>query len=247
MGLIKAGAAAFGSTLADQWKEFIYCDALPNDILMKRGFKKTGKRSSNTKGNDNIISNGSVVAVADGQAMLIVEQGKVVEFCAEPGEYIFDKSAEPSIFTGGFGKGVVESFKIMGRRFTFGGDTGRDERVYYINTKEIIGNKFGTPSPIIFEVVNKRIGMSKTVNVRCNGLYTYIISDPIVFYTRLCGNVENEFTREEIDEQLKTEFIDALQPAFGELTELELRPAQIPAKANVLKDAMNTALEKEWS
>lgn len=246
MGLIKAGIGALGGTLADQWKEFFYCDSLPNDVLMKKGKKRTSSRSSNTKGNDNIITSGSGIAVADGQCMIIVEQGKVVEFCAEPGEFTFDSSTEPSIFAGSFGESVMQTFKTIGKRFTYGGDTAKDQRIYYFNTKEIIDNKFGTANPVMFEVVNKRIGMSRTVQVRCNGVYTYVISDPLLFYSRLCGNVENEFTRDMIDGQLKTEFIDALQPALASLSELELRPAQIPAKANELKQAMNNALKQEW-
>jgi len=246
MGLIKAGIGALGGVLADQWKEFFYCDALDMDTLVVKGQKRTSKRSSNTKGSDNVISNGSGIAVADGQCMIIVEQGKVVEVCAEPGQYTYDTSTEPSIFAGSFGESLKETFKAIGKRFTYGGDTGKDQRVYYFNTKEIMGNKFGTPSPIIFEVMNKRIGMSRTVNVRCNGVYSYTISDPLLFYTKVCGNVEQAFTRDKIDAQLKAEFVDALQPAFGALAELELRPAQIPAKANELKKAMNEALKQDW-
>ena len=246
MGLIKAGIGALGGVLADQWKEFFYCDALDMDTLVVKGQKRTGKRSSNTRGSDNVISNGSGIAVADGQCMIIVEQGKVVEVCAEPGEYTYDTSTEPSIFAGRFGESLKESFRAVGKRFTYGGDTGKDQRVYYFNTKEIMDNKFGTPSPIIFEVMNKRLGMSRTVNVRCNGVYSYTISDPLLFYTRVCGNVEQDYTRDKIDEQLKAEFVSALQPAFGALAELELRPAQIPAKANELKKAMNEALQAEW-
>ena len=246
MGLIKAGLGALGGTLADQWKEYFYCDALSTDVLVKKGQKRVSDRSSNTKGSDNLISNGSVIAVADGQCMIIVEQGKIVEVCAEPGEFVYDTSTEPSIFSGKLGKAIVDTFKTIGKRFTYGGDTGKDQRVYYFNTKEIIGNKFGTPSPIIFEVINKRIGMSRTVNVRCNGMYSYIITNPLLFYTKVCGNVEDEYTRDQIDSQLKTEFVSALQPAFGALAELELRPAQIPAKANELKAAMNEALKLEW-
>lgn len=246
MGLIKAGAGALGGTLADQWKEFFYCDALPNDVLMRKGQKQISGRSSNTKGNDNIISNGSGIAVADGQCMIIVEQGRIVEVCAEPGEFTYNSSTEPSIFSGKFGDSLKDSFKTFGKRFTYGGDTAKDQRVYYFNTKEILDNKFGTANPIMFEVVNKRINMSRTVQVRCNGVYTYVITDPLLFYTRLCGNVADEFTRDQIDSQLKTEFVDALQPAFGALAEQELRPAQIPAKANELKAAMNEALKQEW-
>ena len=246
MGLIKAGIGALGGVLADQWKEFFYCDALDMDTLMIKGSKRGGGRSSNTKGSDNIISNGSGIAVADGQCMIIVEQGKIVEVCAEPGEYTYDTSSEPSIFAGKFGQSLKDSFKAIGKRFTYGGDTGKDQRVYYFNTKEIMGNKFGTPSPIIFEVINKRIGMSRPVNVRCNGVYSYIISDPVLFYTKVCGNVEAEFTRDQIDEQMRAEFISALQPAFGALAELELRPAQLPAKATELKQVMNEALQADW-
>ena len=247
MGLIKAGIGALGGVLADQWKEFFYCDAMDMDTLVVKGRKKTSRRSSNTKGSDNIISNGSGIAVADGQCMLIVEQGKVVEVCAEPGEYTYDTSTEPSLFTGSFGDSLDQTLQAVGKRFTYGGDTGKDQRVYYINTKEIMGNKFGTPSPIIFEVVNKRLGMARTVNVRCNGVYSYTISDPLLFYTRVCGNVEQDYTRDIIDAQMKAEFVDALQPAFGALAELELRPAQLPAKANELKQAMNDALRNDWA
>ena len=247
MGLMKAGMGALSSVLADQWKEFFYCDAMDMDTLVVKGQKRITKRSSNTKGSENIISNGSGIAVADGQCMLIVEQGKIVEVCAEPGEYTFDTSTEPSIFAGDLADSVLETFKAVGRRFTYGGDTGKDQRIYYINTKEIMGNKFGTPSPIIFEVMNKRLGMSRTVNVRCNGVYSYTISDPLLFYTKVCGNVERPYTRDIIDEQMKTEFISALQPAFGALAELELRPAQLPAKVNELKKAMNDALQYEWA
>ena len=247
MGLIKAGIGALGGVLADQWKEFFYCDSLENDVLMVKGQKRIGGRSSNTKGSDNVISNGSGIAVADGQCMIIVEQGKIVEVCAEPGEFTYDSSTEPSIFSGKLGDTIKETFKTVGKRFTYGGDTGKDQRVYYFNTKEILDNKFGTPNPFMFEVANKRLNMYRSVQVRCNGIYSYRITDPLLFYTKIAGNVDDEYRREEIDNQLKTEFISALQPAFAMLTELELRPAQIPAHTTELKDALNKALAVEWT
>lgn len=246
MGLIKAISGAVGGTLADQWKEFFYCDALSSDTLMIKGEKRVSGRSSNTKGNDNIISNGSGIAVADGQCMMIVEQGKIVEVCAEPGEYTYDKSTEPSIFTGPLGKGIIDTFKTIGKRFTYGGDTGKDQRVYYFNTKELIDNKFGTPNPIPFRVVDTNIGLDIDVSVRCSGVYSYKIADPLLFYTNVCGNVEREYTRDTIDGQLKTEFISALQPAFGKLSELGLRPNQIVAHNTDLENAMNSALSAKW-
>ena len=246
MGLIKAGMGAVGSVLADQWEEFFYCDALPSDVLVRKGSKRISGRSSNTKGSDNVISNGSGIAVADGQCMIIVEQGKIVEVCAEPGEFTYNSSTEPSIFAGSLGQSILDTFKAIGKRFTYGGDTGKDQRVYYFNTKEIMGNKFGTANPIMFDVVNKQIGFRRTVQVRCNGMYTYFISDPLLFYSKVCGNVEQDYTRAEIDAQLKTEFISALQPALGALSEQELRPAQLPGKVNELRAAMNEALRYEW-
>ncbi len=246
MGLIKAGIGALGGTLADQWKEFFYCDALDKDVLVTKGRKRVSGRSSNTKGNDNIISNGSGIAVADGQCMIIVEQGKVVEVCAEPGEFTYDTSSEPSIFTGSLGQGILNTFKTIGKRFAYGGDTGKDQRVYYFNTKELIDNKFGTPNPIPFRVVDSKIGLDIDVSVRCSGVYSYKITDPLLFYTNVCGNVEQEYTRSDIDGQLKTEFISALQPAFGRLSELELRPNQIVAHNTDLENAMNEALSSKW-
>jgi len=247
MGLIKAGIGALGGVLADQWKEFFYCDTLPVDVLAVKGQKRTSSRSSNTKGNDNIISNGSVIAVADGQCMMIVEQGKIVDVCAEPGEYVYDMSTEPSIFAGSLGEGIKGVFQSIGKRFTYGGDTGKDQRVYYFNTKEIMDNKFGTASPIPFRVVDRNIGLDIDVSIRCSGIYSYKIANPLLFYTNICGNVEADYTRDNIDSQLKTEFISALQPAFAKISELQIRPNAIPAHAEELSEAMNEALSKKWS
>ena len=246
MGLIKAGIGALGSTLADQWKEFFYCEAMPKEVLVTKGRKQVSGRSSNTKGSDNVISNGSGIAVADGQCMMIVEQGKIVEVCAEPGQYTYDTSSEPSIFAGNLGESIRESFRTLGKRFTFGGDTAKDQRVYYFNTKELIDNKFGTPNPIPFRVVDSKIGLDVDVSVRCSGVYSYKIADPLLFYTNVCGNVSEEYTRDELDGQLKTEFISALQPAFGRLSDLEMRPNQIVSHNTELENAMNAALSEKW-
>ena len=246
MGLIKAGLGALGGTLADQWKEYFYCEAMDKDTMVVKGRKRTGSRSSNTKGNDNIISNGSVIAVADGQCMMIVEQGQIVEVCAEPGEFTYDTSTEPSIFSGPLGDSILETFRTVGKRFTFGGDTGKDQRVYYFNTKELIDNKFGTPNPIPFRVVDSKIGLDVDVSIRCSGVYSYRIADPLLFYTKVCGNVSQDYTRDELDSQLKSEFISALQPAFAKLSDMELRPNQIVAHNTDLENAMNEALSVKW-
>lgn len=246
MGLLKAGIGAVGGVLADQWKEYFYCEAMDRDILVMKGRKRTGKRSSNKKGDDNIISNGSVIAVADGQCMLIVDQGKVVEVCAQPGEFVYDTSTEPSIFSGDLGESLNNTFNKIGQRFAFGRDTGKDQRVYYFNTKEIMDNRFGTPSPIPFRVVDRNIGLDIDVSVRCNGVYSYRITDPILFYTNVCGNVSEEYTREELDSQLKAEFLTALQPGFARISEMGIRPNAIPGHLMELTDAMDKILSEKW-
>ncbi len=247
MGLIKAGIGALGGTLADQWKEFFYCEAIDKDTLVVKGQKRMTSRSSNTKGNDNIISNGSGIAVADGQCMIIVEQGKVVEVCAEPGQFTYDSSTEPSIFSGKLGKGILDTFKTIGKRFTYGGDTGKDQRVYYFNTKEIVDNKFGTANPVPFRIVDRNINLDIDVSIRCNGVFSYRIADPLLFYTNVCGNVSNEYRRSEIDGQLKPEFINALQPALAKISELQIRPNAIPAHVEELSQAMNETLTAKWA
>ncbi len=247
MGLIKAITGAVGGVLADQWKEFFSCDAMDKDTLVTRGIKSVGGRSSNTKGHDNVISNGSGIAVADGQCMMIVEKGKIVEVCAEPGLFTYDTSSEPSIFAGKLGQSIIDTFKVIGHRIAYGGDVGNDQRVYYFNTKELIDNKFGTPNPIPFRVVDRNIGLDIDVSIRCSGVYSYKMTNPLLFYTNVCGNVQGDYTRDELESQLKTEFISALQPAFARLSELELRPSAIPGHAEELANAMNEALTKKWS
>ncbi len=247
MGLLKAGVGAVGGVLADQWKEFFYCESMDKEVLVTKGQKKVGNRSSNTKGSDNIISNGSGIVVSDGQCMIIVDQGKVVEVCAEPGEFTYDTSSEPSIFTGSLGESLKETFKRIGARFTYGGDTGKDQRVYYFNTKELIDNKFGTANPVPFRVVDSKIGLDIDVSIRCAGVYSYKIEDPILFYTNVCGNISDEYLRSELETQLKSEFISALQPAFAKLSDLELRPNQIVAYNTELEAAMNEVLSAKWS
>ncbi len=246
MGLLKAGIGALSGVLADQWREYFYCESMPANVLATKGVKRTSGRSSNTKASENIISNGSIVAVNDGQCMMIVEQGKVVEFCAEAGEFVWDSSTEPSIFTGKFGSSLKETFKAIGKRFTMGGDTGKDQRVYYFNTKEIIGNKYGTANPVPFRVVDQNIGLDMDIGIRCFGEYSYRISDPMLFYTNVCGNVTVDYTRDQIDSQLKTELLTALQPAFAKISAMGVRYSALPGHTVELAEALNDVLSQKW-
>ncbi len=246
MGLIKAAIGAVGSTFADQWKEFFYCDAIPDDVLMLKGRKKVSGKSSNTKGSDNVITNGSGIAVADGQCVVIVDQGRIVEICAVPGEYTYDMSTEASLFSGNLGKGILDTFKTIGKRFTYGGQAAVDQRIYYFNTKEIKDNLFGTPRPVPFRIVDNRIGLDLDTTIRCNGRYSYVISDPILFYTNVAGNVADEFRRSQLDATLKGEFINSLQPALAKISAMGIRYSEITAHTETIADAMNEILSKKW-
>ncbi|MDE5557084.1 MAG: SPFH domain-containing protein [Ruminococcus sp.] len=246
MGLIQAALVATTSTLNDTWKEFFYCDALPADVLVVKGKKRTSTFSAN-RGNDNIITNGSKIAVSDGQCMIIVDQGQVVEVCAVPGEYVYDMSTEPSLFGGNLSKNIKETFKAIGKRISFGGDAAHDQRVYYFNLKELTDNKFGTQNPVPFRMTYTDIGRSFTVGVRCNGVFSYRINDPLLFYTNVCGNVSTAYTRTNIDQQLKSEFLNALNPAFAKLSATGLRYDELPAHTIELSDAMGNVLSPQWS
>ena len=249
MGLIRAGLNAVGGTLASQWKEYFYADALPEDVLATRALKKTKGRFGGSRGeDDNIISNGSVVAVADGQCMMIVDQGRIVDFCAEPGEFVFDEGGEPTIFCGGLSGGNMKAIlQTTFERLSYGGQAGRDQRVYYFNTKEIIGNKYGTPSPVPFRVVDEKLGLDVDISIRCFGEYSYRIVNPMLFYTNVCGNVESEYTRDQIDSQLKSELLTALQPAFARISDMGIRYSALPGHTTEIASALNDVLSEKWA
>ena len=249
MGLIAAGLNAIGGTLSSQWKEYFYVDALPDSVLATKAMKKTRTRFGGSRTeDDNVISDGSVIAVADGQCMMIVDQGKVVDFCAEPGEYVFELGGEPSLFYGSFnGEKARALLKQAFDRFSFGGQAGKDQRVYFFNTKEILGNKYGTPSPIPFRVVDPNIGLDVDIAIRCFGEYSYRIVNPMLFYTNVCGNVEGDYTRDEIDSQLKAELLTALQPAFARISEMGIRYSALPGHTLEIAQALNELLSEKWA
>ena len=245
MGLIRAGLNAAGGVLADQWKEFFTCEAIGEDVLALKGRKSGGRRSVN-RGSDNIITNGSLILVADGQCMMIVDQGKIVEFAAEPGEYTYDASTEPTIFCGSLGEGVAKSFAEFGRRFTFGGEPPKDQRIYYFNTKELTGNKYGTPSPVPFRVVDHNVGLDMDVGIRCFGVFSYRICDPMLFYKNVCGNISEPYTRSRLDDQLRSELLGALGMAFGRISEMGIRYSALQMHTMELADTLNDILSKKW-
>lgn len=246
MGLLKAGIGALSGVLADSWRDYFYAEAFSSGILAAKAHKRVGSKSSNTKGADNIITNGSIISVNDGQCALIVDGGKVAEVCAEPGEFVYDSSTQPSIFSGDLGENIKNTFSEIGKRFTFGGQAATDQRVYYVNTKEIVGNRYGTATPIPFRVVDRNIGLDVDVSLRCNGEYSYRITNPVLFYTNVCGNFAESYAASNLDSMLKTEIVTALQPALGKISDSGVRPSSLPSHTMEICDALSEILSKKW-
>lgn len=246
MGLISAALGAAGSVMADQWKEYFYCESIPDDILMVKAKKRVGAKSANTKGSDNIITNGSVLAVANGQCAIIVEQGKVADICAEPGEYVYHSDTEPSLLSGSLSANIKPVFQAIGKRFTFGGQPANDQRIYYVNTRELMGNMFGTPSPVPFRIVDPNIGLDFDSTLRCNGEYSIRITNPILFYTNVACNVADNYPRDTLAGQMRTELLTALQPALGKISAMGIRYSALPDHAADLADALNDQLSSKW-
>ena len=248
MGLLQAGIGALSGVLADQWREYFYCDSMPENVLMTKGVKRTGSRNANAKGEDNIITNGSIIAVNEGQCMMIVEQGAIVEFSAQAGDFVWDNSTEPSIFYGNLGDNLKSTWEILKKRFTFGANPAKDQRIYYFNTKEIIGNKYGTANPVPFRVVYNNIGagLELEVSVKCFGEYSYKITNPMLFYKNVCSNVTDSYTRDRIDSQMRSEMMTALQPAFARISDMGIKYSSLPGHTTELAQCLNEELSAKW-
>ena len=248
MGLITAGIGAMSGVLADQWRDYFVADALEDNVLAVRAKKRVKGKLGGVKYEDsNVISNGSIIAVSEGQCMILLDQGKITEICAEAGEFVYDMSSEPSIFYGGLNLANIKAvLSTMVERLTFGGVAPKDQRVYYINIREIVGNKYGTPNPVPFRVVDQRIGLDIDVSVRCFGEYSYQITNPVTFFAKVCGNVQDAYTRDRLDSQLKTELLTALQPAFAKISEQGIRYSALPGHTTEIAEALNEVLSESW-
>ncbi|WP_458458413.1 SPFH domain-containing protein [Pseudobutyrivibrio sp.] len=243
MGLIQAFKGSVSGELANQWKELFVSDSMSADTLVKRAEHKVSGRSSNTKGDADVITKGSAIIVNEGQCALLVDSGKIIDVAAEAGAYEWEENGSASIFAGDFG----DIFKEFGRRFTFGGEKPVQQRVYFVNTKDIVGLKFGTPSPIPFRIFDNNVGLDMDTTLKCNGNYSMRVSDPTQLYVSLAGNVKDEYTIEDIQDQLRATFIAALQPALGKLTNLGVRPSAIPSYTKEMSEAMGEELNSDWT
>ena len=240
MGLIKALLGSTVGTLEENWKDYFVCDSLSDNVLMVKGVKR-GKG-----GSGEVITNGSGIVVNEGQCALIVDEGRVLEVAAEPGNYTFDTTASPSVFDGGF-EGIKNTFKDLIGRFTYGGEVNKTQRVYYVNTKEIFGNLFGTATPVPFRIIDRNLGLDVDMPIRCNGEYSFRIVNPLVFYKNVVGNKADYYTKDELSSIMKAEMLSSLQPAFAAIAQQGVRYSEVPAHVDVLAKAMQDALQEKWT
>lgn len=240
MGLVSIAASSLRGALKDIWRDYFYVDSIHDDILVIRANKRTNKKNSQ---DDNVISNGSIVAVNDGQCAIITANGAIQEICTEPGEFIYNQSTEPSILCDGFIKDTLASFN---KRFQFGGGLPQEYRVYYINTKEIFGMNFGTANPLLFRVVDKRAGIDIDIRLRMAGAFTIKIINPVKFYQNVSGNVVDCYKAETIMGQLRAELLSAMTSALAILSSNGIRYSDVMIHVNELEVAARDVLHEIW-
>lgn len=241
MGLIKSIVNATTGTLGDQWVDFITCESMPVDILLAKGTRPSQKKSGNKKYSEDIITSGSKINVADGQCMLICENGAIVDFCAEPGQYVYDTALQPSLLSGGFND-LYATFQQIGKRFLAGGAPTDQQVVYYINTKEIIGNKIGFGN-----IPFRDSEFQFTMKVQGFGQYSFKITNPLLFYKNVVGNISDTYTRDDLTSQMKSEVIAAMQPALGKIAAQRIAYDQLINYPVQIGKALNDELSNEWS
>ncbi len=242
MGLLKSIISSTSSAFGDQLKEFVTCPEMTKETLLVRGIVNHGKGNKNPS--EGVISNGSGIVVPEGTAMMIIENGEIREFSAEPGTYTWNTSTESSVFTGGFWKGIGETFKTIGKRFTYGGEPAKDQRVYYVNMLVLAGNKFGSPQPK--KITDDNYGM---LEVTFFGEYAFQVKDPIILVKSVIGaNASDVVTIEDVlGSQLKAKFVEQLTKALT----IVMRKNKIPfgdmgMYGSDISDEMNTILDETW-
>lgn len=247
MGLISAIAGAAGGVLADSWRDFFYEDSMDNELLVTKGKKRVDQRGSNNKSTNNVITDGSIIEVADGQCMLVVENGMIKDVCAQPGKYVYSNTDEPTIFAGNLKETVKRTWEQFKNRLVYGGGATRDTRVYYVNTKDIYGNKYGTAEPIPYRIVDPNIGLDIESAVRCHGEFAFKIVDPILMYKEVAGNTGGEFRMDEaFRRQMTSELLTSLQPALGRLSGIGARYSDIPNHTKEIANELNSVMSSEW-
>ncbi len=240
MGIIKAFTGATGGVMADQWLEMYYCDSIPQGILAQKGRKHISERSSNTKGSEDVISDGSVIVVNEGQSAIAVEQGKVIGLYTQPGEHIFH-GGSASIFSGGGAQGIG---KEIFRRVGFGGDVAIHQYILYLDMKEHMGNPFSVSFPIC--VTDEEIGLQLTATAMAGGVFSFRITDPMVFYQRIFRGAAGTMSVSDVLPQLQAEFGTAVMEASAKLFAGSLRLSDMPGRMNRINRAVSECMTEKW-
>lgn len=237
MGLIKAAVSSVTGVLSDSWKEVVEPDDMTAETLLVKGV--TVKRGSNKKGTDNYITNGSVIHVYPNTLMLLLDGGRIVDYSAQEGYYEVNNSSAPSLFNGD----LEGTLKDTWERFKFGGTPSQKQYVYYINTAEIKGIKFGTRNPVQYfdNFYNAELFL------RAHGSYSIKITDPIKFFTEFSPKGTGRIEIRNLSEQLFNEFMDALQSAINQMSVDGVRISQITSKSRELSKYMADTLDADWT
>ena len=241
MGIIKAIASAIGGSLADQWLEVLEPDDMNDSTVFTRGVKvrRDDRRNSNVKGTDNTVSNGSVIHVYPNQFMMLVDGGKVVDYTAEEGYYTVNNSSLPSLFSGGFGDSLKETFN----RIKYGGVTPTAQKVFYVNLQEIKGIKFGTKNAL-----NYFDGFyNAELFLRTHGTYSIKITNPLLFFAEAIPKNQDRVEIDDINEQYLSEFLEALQSVMNQMSVDGIRISHVPSRSRELSQYMANVLDESWN
>lgn len=243
MGIIKAAAGSVGGVMADQWLEIYTCDSMPNDVLAMRGVKKTSEQSSNTKGDDEVISDGSMIIVADGQCAIAVDRGEVVGVYDTPGENTYRSDRSKSIFHKGGVKGIA---KQSWERFGYGGVAAVYQIIMYLDLKEHHSNPFKVTRAVN---IKDRAHLSEMdINVTMAGMFSFRIIDPVIFYRKICGNASGTVKVDTVLPQMQIELASALGAALSKLcADGALSPTDISSRTNEVSDSLAAAMTAQWT
>ncbi len=240
MGIIKATFDAIRGGLGDQWLEVIEAPDMGDSTLFQKGEKvrPNDKRNNNKRGTDDVISNGSIIHVYPNQCMLLVDGGKIVDFTTEEGYYKVDNASAPSLFAGGFGKSLAETFA----RIKFSGVPSHAQKAFFVNTQEIKGIKFGTKNPVNYfdNFYNSELFL------RAHGTYSIKITDPLKFYTEVVAKNADRVDISDINEQYLSEFLDALQSAINRMSVDNIRISHVTSHTRELSKYMANELDADW-
>lgn len=241
MGIFKAAAGSLGGVMADQWLEMYYCDSMPQEVLAQRGQKRVSENSANTKGSENVISDGSLIVVNEGQCALVVELGKIIGVYDTAGENTFHSKRTGSIFSGAGIKGIG---KQTAERIGFGGEVAIHQFVMYLDTKEHFGNRFSLAVPL--SVTDKNTGFEYFATVNMAGVFSYRITHPEVFYKNICGNSTGTVYHTLVQPQLEAEFKTAATVALDKICGNGVEPTDLAASTGEICDAIQEAMTEKW-